>query len=400
MGFRSTKWNRRAALLLLCLAGFVFANPAIALEVIAGTGAAGYSGEGELARNTPLNRPQAVVEVPDGSLYIADAGNRRVRAVDTNGIISLVAGDGAAPQDAFWNGTSLGFPAGLALDSADRLWIADAVGQRLLRLTPNGLERVAGTGQERAAALNTFPEETSLLYPIALLPQEGGVLLSEMGTDRILSISEGNPLALRAGGIPAPAGLARDVDGALLIAAFGDGSVYRVTEQGTETAVSLPVPTLDGDPLLSVLPLPSSVAVGREGSLYIAVPDAATIYRLTPDGDLLPFLASPDVLRPVGLSITRDSRLLIADEGRHQVLSAPLPFPAPLPGDLDGDEAVTVNDGVMALRLAVGLAPFHRRRFLAADVAPRLAEGGAGDRRVNVEDVVLILRRSVGLETF
>ncbi|MBW3622579.1 MAG: hypothetical protein KY468_04125, partial [Armatimonadetes bacterium] len=63
------------------MAWTTMAAPAGALEVVAGTGQAGYGGEGGLAPQALLQKPQAVLEAPDGTVYIADAGNHRIRAV-------------------------------------------------------------------------------------------------------------------------------------------------------------------------------------------------------------------------------------------------------------------------------------------------------------------------------
>lgn len=405
MDLMMSRW-RRWKLVARCLplgaillSGGLPSLPAGALEVVAGTGNAGYLGDGGPAVSTPLNRPQSVLQSADGTLFFSDAGNHRVRAVTPDGVIVTVAGDGNAPADPNWNGASLNFPTGLALDSLGRLWVADTEGQRLLRYTEGvGLERMAGTGHEFAATVTVEAAASPLLYPAGLLSEGESVLWSEMGADRVFRIPPASFFSVIAENIPGPTGLTRDVDGGILVAAFREGAVYRIRGGHAEVAAQLPVPVVDEDPVLATLPLSTSVAVGRDGSLYIAAPDVGVVYRQTPQGELLPFLARPNVMRPVGLWVTADSRLLIADEGRHQVLAEPLPFPAPSPGDLDEDGGVTVNDGVLALRLLVGLDPFHRRRFLASDVAPTIGNGVVGDHRITVEDVVRILRNAVGLD--
>ncbi len=64
------------------------------LTTVAGTGTWGYSGDGGPASTAQLNSPQGVALGPDGSLYIADMGNFRVRRVGPDGIITTVAGQG------------------------------------------------------------------------------------------------------------------------------------------------------------------------------------------------------------------------------------------------------------------------------------------------------------------
>ncbi|MBC8212879.1 MAG: PKD domain-containing protein [Gammaproteobacteria bacterium] len=64
------------------------------INTVAGTGTKGYGGDGDLATAAYLYFPSSVSLGPDGSLYIADLGNRRIRRVSTDGIISTVAGNG------------------------------------------------------------------------------------------------------------------------------------------------------------------------------------------------------------------------------------------------------------------------------------------------------------------
>jgi sugar lactone lactonase YvrE len=67
------------------------------ITTIAGTGNAGFSGDGKEAAAAELNTPQKIAIAKDGSIFIADRGNRRVRKVDAKGVISTVAGAGKPP---------------------------------------------------------------------------------------------------------------------------------------------------------------------------------------------------------------------------------------------------------------------------------------------------------------
>ncbi len=379
--------------LLLALATLNRTAPChAAVEVLAGTGAAGFFGDGGSPLRAQLNRPQAVALGADGSLFIADGGNRRVRRIPPGGLIVTVAGDGSAPMDPTWNRRQVGFPLALAA-MGNGILIADGEGQRLLEWRDGAdLMAPAGDGQE-SAALRGPASATPLLYPAGLLRQEGSVLVSEMGTGRILRISDAGDLTMLASGFAAPYGLAADVDGALLVAEYGAGRVTRWTPKGRSVALEFSSPGDEEPPRSRALP--SSIVVARDGSLYVAAPDAGVVYRLPPNGPMEAFLAPPTVSRPTGLALDDGGRLLIADEGLNQVLAADLPGAAPLPGDVDDDGRLTVGDAVAALRLVTGLDPFNRRRFLAADLAPESAPGSSGDGRVTVSDVILLLRRVV-----
>ena len=97
------------------------------ITTLAGTGQAGFGGDGGPATQARLNLPQDAVFGSDGSLYIADAANNRIRRVSPAGIITTIAGtgsetysgDGAAARDA-----GLGRPSSLVFDAAGNLWVA------------------------------------------------------------------------------------------------------------------------------------------------------------------------------------------------------------------------------------------------------------------------------------
>jgi hypothetical protein len=111
-------------------------------KVAAGTGIAGFSGDGGPATRAELNDPQGMAVGPHGTLYFADAGNNRVRAVLPNGTVTTVAGNGLAAAGPAGTPvvaetpteTAIGRTSALALASNGALYIAasDAV----LELTP------------------------------------------------------------------------------------------------------------------------------------------------------------------------------------------------------------------------------------------------------------------------
>ncbi len=96
------------------------------IVTVAGTGAAGYRGDGGPARDAELNLPLGLAFDRTGNLYIADSANNRVRMVDTSGVISTVAGDGSPEQ--------LLLPSTVALDPSGVLYVADTGNHRIRKL--------------------------------------------------------------------------------------------------------------------------------------------------------------------------------------------------------------------------------------------------------------------------
>src|SRR5580700_748642 len=120
------------------------------VTVVAGNGLAGFSGDGGPGVHASLDGPQAIALDPSGNLYIADTFNNRIRKLAPNGTITTVAGtgkpgysgDGGAAASA-----SLYLPTGVATDLSGNLYIADYQNKRIRKVTPGGIiTTVAGNG--------------------------------------------------------------------------------------------------------------------------------------------------------------------------------------------------------------------------------------------------------------
>ena len=110
------------------------------ISTLAGTGAAGFSGDESPGAAAQISGPLGVIADDTGTIYIADTGNHRVRMVTPDGVIHTIAGSGI-PGFGGDNGAAtaaqLWVPAGLTLDGAGDLYIADSGNQRVRRLVPD-----------------------------------------------------------------------------------------------------------------------------------------------------------------------------------------------------------------------------------------------------------------------
>src|SRR3990170_2937888 len=113
------------------------------ISTIAGTGTPGFSGDGGAATGAQLNSPYGVAVDGGGNVFIADTYNHRVRRVDVGtGLISTIAGTGTAGfsgDGAAATSAQLNFPWGVAVDGGGNVFIADTNNQRVRRVD-------AGTG--------------------------------------------------------------------------------------------------------------------------------------------------------------------------------------------------------------------------------------------------------------
>ena len=136
--------------------GTNFAGSTAALEQIsiiipvAGTGIAGFGGDGGLAKDAQLNQPEGVAVDASGNLYIADTDNNRIRKISPNGVIVTIAGTGIAGfsgDGGLATDAQLNQPEGVAVDASGNLYIADTGNNRIRKISPDGvIITIAGTG--------------------------------------------------------------------------------------------------------------------------------------------------------------------------------------------------------------------------------------------------------------
>lgn len=168
---------------------------------VAGTGDAGYAGDGSPAPQALLNQPTCLVVDANDNLYIADAGNARVRRVGADGLIDTVAGGGPgtfsgdggpATKAALQLATPGPLSGGgcLTADPAGDLYIADALNNRVREVTPDGrIRTVAGDGRSSTAGENGPARSAELALPLGLAIDLNGLLyVAEADGDRVVMI--------------------------------------------------------------------------------------------------------------------------------------------------------------------------------------------------------------------
>jgi hypothetical protein len=121
------------------------------ITTIAGTGVTGESGDGGPAVRARLTEPRTLALAPDGSIIFTEPPVNRVRRISPDGIISTVAGTGKAGFSGDGGPATraeLNFERGANVDGAGNVWIADSLNQRIRKVDTNGIiTTVAGTGK-------------------------------------------------------------------------------------------------------------------------------------------------------------------------------------------------------------------------------------------------------------
>lgn len=164
------------------------------VSTIAGTGAASFSGDGGAATGATLNNPMSVVVDPTGNIFVMDYSNARVRKIDPSGTITTYAGngttglplDGSPATAARVNG---GF--GLALDAAGNLFISeDATGNTVRVVNTAGIiNTIAGNGISGYTG-DAVPATSTSLWNVkgVTVDVNSNVLMSDAGNRRIRKV--------------------------------------------------------------------------------------------------------------------------------------------------------------------------------------------------------------------
>ncbi len=360
-------WRRRVALLAIlliaasCISGGSKGSPVI--SVVAGQGTVGSSGDNGSAIAAQMAFPSGVAADNHGNVFVADTGNHRVRRIDTNGRIHAVAGTGRAGFSGDGGpavAARLSSPGALAVDGAGNLYIADKDNDRIRKVdAKDGITTVAGNGSAIDGRDGVTATETAIPQPVGVaVDRAGQLLIAEANRVRIVDRA-GIIASVAGGGAPwrsverEPAtsvdlgniganGLAADRAGNFYIAYPDSGRIDRVDPSGNIELFAGDGTNdhLDTDGPATKVSLKSvrGIASDGKGSLFIAEAGGARIRRVNAKGimstvarngsgpgDLSTTSKSPlpveaaALKEPEGLAVEPSGSLLVVDSGHNQV---------------------------------------------------------------------------------
>ncbi len=287
-------------------------TPAGVIGTVAGTGAFGFSGDGGQASSAQLQSPQKVLLDSSGNLYISDTGNNRVRRVTPAGVISTVAGTGVAgfggdggPATA----AQLNYPVGLGLDASGNLYISDTGNNRVRRVTAAGvISTVVGTGEPGFSGDGGLATSARLSRPLGIAVDTSGSLwIADSSNNRVRVVGRDGFIRTVSGSgntmdLSVPFAIAFDPVGNALITDLRNYRIRRLEANGALTTIAgtgSPGFSGDGGPATAaLLYAPLGISVDRSGRIFFTDYLNHRVRRLSPDG---PRIASDGV---VGAGLT------------------------------------------------------------------------------------------------
>lgn len=287
----------------LCLLAPLCCGQGYTIRTVAGDGVQGFAGDNGPAVNAELFAFAGVTVDSAGNIYIADTGNSRIRKV-TNGVVTTIAGT-AIPAYTGDNGpatsASLSFPRGVGLDAAGNIYIADSGNNVIRKIDKTGIiTTVAGNGTSGFSG-------------------DGGPAISA----QLANVS----------------GVAFDANGNMYLADRSNGRIRKVTVGGiisTIAGTGVAGFSGDGGPAANAqLYTPNSVAFDAAGNLYSADSSNNAIRKITPAGIISSVVgagstsfgfsgdggpaSSAQVNDPQSVAIDAAGNLFIADEDNQRV---------------------------------------------------------------------------------
>lgn len=164
------------------------------INVVAGNGATGYSGDGGQATSAAINYPMGVTVSASGIIYIADTDNHRIRKVATNGVITTIAGNGTGSfsgDGGLATSATLNGPGHVALDGSGNLYISDANNNRIRKINASDgkISTIAGSGTSGNSGENVAATSAQLSVPQSVVLYGGSIFIASTNANTIRKMS-------------------------------------------------------------------------------------------------------------------------------------------------------------------------------------------------------------------
>ena len=168
------------------------------ITTIAGTGAAGFSGDGGPATQAQLRAPIGIAADSIGNVYFADQANNRIRKISVAGVISTVAGNGSqgfSGDGGPATSAAIDGPFGVAVDRAGVVYVTDSRNDRIRRVGLDGIiTTIAGNGNPGFSGDGGPPTQARLQGPHGVVVDAAGnVYIADTANDRIRKVSVPKP---------------------------------------------------------------------------------------------------------------------------------------------------------------------------------------------------------------
>jgi sugar lactone lactonase YvrE len=268
------------------------------VTTLAGSGIAG-STDG-MGIEASFNNPSGVAVDGNGNVYVADSYNNKIRKITASGEVTTLAGSGA-PGTANGTGTAARFngPSGVAVDQNGTLYVADTDNQKIRKITASGVvTNYVGSGI--SGSTDGTGTEASFSYPQGVAVDGTGTLyVADTDNQKIRKIEAGGVVSTLAGSgsfgstdgtgtlasLNGPSGVAVDANNNVYVADSGNNKIRKISPTGelTTLAGSGVEGAMDGSAMEANFKYPEGVAVDTNGKVYVADGYNNKIRKISPE---------------------------------------------------------------------------------------------------------------------
>jgi hypothetical protein len=268
------------------------------VSTLAGEGSGGFK-EGDAA-TAQFNGPVDVAVDASGNVYVVDYKNFRIREITPAGVVSTLAGDGTTGfKEGAGSVAKFNYPLGVGVDGSGNVYVADAGNNRIRRITPAGIvSTLAGDGS--LGFKDGVGTAAKFDGPFAVaIDGSGKVYVVDYFNSRLRSITPAGEVSTLAGGtygfkdgagkdaqFEFPTGVAVDTSGNIYVADPYNGRIRKTTPDGVVStqAGDGTKGSKDGTGSLAQFMFPSRVAADASGNIYVADENDNRIRKITAAG--------------------------------------------------------------------------------------------------------------------
>ena len=347
-------------------------TPAGVISVFAGSGMLGSAdGPGSSAS---FARPWGLAIDDKGNIYVADAGNNKIREITPAGKVSTIAGNGAkGADDGVGQAATFNNPADVAVDASGDIYVVDSDNNLIRKISPDGaVSTFAGNGQLSSA--DGAGANAGFYNPHGITIDRAGIIYIADGNNRIRRISPGAVVTTYAGsgsdnkdgtGLNAsfyfPLGIAVDALGNLYIADTGNNEIRKITAGAIVTtfAGSGLIGSADGKGKNAAFNAPTRIATDQAGNLYVTEAPGNKIRKITPNGVVTTLsllgangIGSESTNLPINVTVL--TQPAITSKFSNTVINA---YPGCIPVIPDYTATATATDNCTAEKIRFTQAP-------------------------------------------
>jgi sugar lactone lactonase YvrE len=299
--------------------------PTISTSVSTFAGSGNSGADNGFGTEASFNLPIAIAVDAAGNVYVADLGNNLIRKINLNGIVSTLAGSGAAgATNGAGTTASFSAPSGIAVDAAGNVYVADYGNNLIRKITPDGTVSTLA-GSRAPGAADGKGTAASFYGPTGVATDNtGNVFVADYGNNLLRKITPGGDVTTLAGANAAfgyfnsPTGVTADAAGNVYIADYRNDRVELVNAAGQIITIAH-------------LYYPSGLTLSASGNMYASLPINNQVWQINADGQAVSFAGSgvqgsdngpgtaASFYSPTGIATDAAGDIYVADSGNNLI---------------------------------------------------------------------------------